>query len=114
MSAPCRRALSACRSSVRAKAGDNEVQINRLLDVLLSRVVFVQSWADAVDAALAHPEMTIITGDGDKFASSGLRIGASGVTAAALEEAQRRAERAADALKRAETDLATATCGSTE
>ena len=96
------------RSSVRAKAGENEVQINRLLDVLLSRVVFVQSWADAVDAALAHPEMVIITGDGDKFASSGLRIGASGVTAAALEEAQRRAERAADALKRAETDLATA------
>jgi chromosome segregation protein len=71
-------------------------------------VVFVQSWADAVDAALAHPEMVVITGDGDKFASSGLRIGASGVTAAALEEAQRRAERAADALKRAETDLATA------
>jgi chromosome segregation protein len=96
------------RSSVRAKAGENEVQINRLLDVLLSRVVFVQSWADAVDAALAHPEMVVITGDGDKFASSGLRIGASGVTAAALEEAQRRAERAADALKRAETDLATA------
>jgi chromosome segregation protein len=96
------------RSSVHAKAGENEVQINRLLDVLLSRVVFVQSWADAVDAALAHPEMVVITGDGDKFASSGLRIGASGVTAAALEEAQRRAERAADALKRAETDLATA------
>jgi chromosome segregation protein len=96
------------RSSVHAKAGENEVQINRLLDVLLSRVVFVQSWADAVDAALAHPEMVVITGDGDKFASSGLRIGASGVTAAALEEAQRRAERAADALKRAETNLATA------
>ena len=91
------------RSSVRAKAGENEVQINRLLDVLLSRVVFVQSWADAVDAALAHPEMVVITGDGDKFASSGLRIGASGVTAAALEEAQRRAERAADLGERGES-----------
>jgi chromosome segregation protein len=90
---------------VRAKAGEHETQINRLLDVLLSRVVFVQSWADAVDAALAHPEAVVITGEGDKFASSGLRIGASGVTAAALEEAQLRAERAADALKRTQADL---------
>ena len=93
------------RTSVRAKAGEHETQINRLLDVLLSRVVFVQSWADAVDAALAHPEAVVITGEGDKFASSGLRIGASGVTAAALEEAQLRAERAADALKRTQADL---------
>ena len=96
---------SSLRTSVRAKAGEHETQVNRLLDVLLSRVVFVQSWADAVDAALAHPEAVVITGEGDKFASSGLRIGASGVTAAALEEAQLRAERAADALKRTQADL---------
>ena len=96
---------SSLRTSVRAKSGEHETQVNRLLDVLLSRVVFVQSWADAVDAALAHPEAVVITGEGDKFASSGLRIGASGVTAAALEEAQLRAERAADALKRTQADL---------
>jgi len=96
------------RSHVRAKAGAHETQVNRLLDVLLSRVVFVQSWADAVEAALAHPEAVVITGDGDRFASSGMRVGTSNVTASALEEAHRRAERAKEALGRAESDLATA------
>jgi chromosome segregation protein len=96
------------REHVRAKASPNEVQVNRLLDVLLSRVVYVQSWADAVDAALSYPEVVVVTGDGDRFAASGLRIGASGVTAAALEEAQRRAERARDAFARTEVDLQSA------
>ncbi|MDA0298073.1 MAG: AAA family ATPase [Actinobacteria bacterium] len=96
------------RSHVRAKVGAHETQVNRLLDVLLSRVVFVQSWADAVEAALAHPEAVVITGDGDRFASSGMRVGTSNVTASALEEAHRRAERAKEALGRAESDLATA------
>ena len=96
------------RSYVRAKPGAHETQVNRLLDVLLSRVVFVQSWADAVEAALAHPEAVVITGDGDRFASSGMRVGTSNVTASALEEAHRRAERAKEALGRAESDLATA------
>ncbi|MFZ9976435.1 MAG: hypothetical protein ACO3GM_06620, partial [Candidatus Limnocylindrus sp.] len=35
------------RANVRAKSGPHEVQVNRLLDVLFSRVVFVQSWSDA-------------------------------------------------------------------
>lgn len=96
------------REHVRAKVSPNEVQVNRLLDVLLARVVYVQSWADAVDAALNHPEAVVVTGDGDRFSASGLRIGASGVTAAALEEAQRRAERARDAFARTEHDLQSA------
>ena len=93
------------RGSVRAKSGPHEVQVNRLLDVLFSRVVFVQSWSDALDAAMSHPEMVVVTGDGDRFASTGMRVGASGVTQSALDEAKRRAERAAEALVRAEADL---------
>jgi len=107
-SAPLINNGTSLRSHVRAKSGAHETQVNRLLDVLLSRVVFVQSWADAVEAALAHPEAVVITGDGDRFASSGLRVGTSNVTASALEEAHRRAERAKEALGRAETDLVTA------
>jgi chromosome segregation protein len=104
-SAPLIANASSLRSHVRAKAGEHEVQVNRLLDVLLARVVFVHSWADAVDAALAHPDAVVITGDGDRFASAGLRVGASAVTAAALQEAVIRAERARDAFARAEVDL---------
>ena len=96
---------SSLRTHVRAKAGVHEVQVNRLLDVLFSRVVFVQSWSDALEAAMSHPEMVVVTGDGDRFASTGMRVGASGVTQSALDEAQRRAQRAADALVRAEADL---------
>ena len=96
---------SSLRSHVRARSGAHETQVNRLLDVLLSRVVYVPSWSEAVEAALAHPEITVVTGDGDRFASSGLRVGTSKVTQSALEEAVRRAQRATEALGRAETDL---------
>lgn len=94
------------RPSVRAKSGEHEMQINRLLDVLLARVVFVQSWTDAVDVALAHPDVVVITGDGERFASSGMKVGTSTITAAALEEATSRASRVGDALRVAEDDLA--------
>ncbi len=93
------------RGSVRARSGEHEVQINRLLDVLLSRVVFVQSWTDAVDVALAHPDVVVVTGDADRFSSAGLKVGASIVTAAALEESTNRARRASDALQHAEVEL---------
>ncbi|MHB1130217.1 MAG: chromosome segregation SMC family protein [Ilumatobacteraceae bacterium] len=96
------------RSGVRAKVGEHEVQINRLLDVLLSRVVYVQSWTDAVDVALAHPDVVVVTGDGDRFSSSGMKVGASTVTAAALDEATHRAQRASEEFQNAENDLAAA------
>jgi chromosome segregation protein len=106
--APVVHGGTSLRAHVRAKSGPVDVQVNRLLDVLLSRTVYVPSWGDALEAALAHPEAVVITGDGDRFASSGMRVGASGVTAAALEEARRRAERAAEALTRADASLASA------
>ncbi|MEK7410070.1 MAG: AAA family ATPase, partial [Actinomycetota bacterium] len=93
------------RGSVRARSGEHEVQINRLLDVLFSRVVYVQSWTDAVEVALAHPDVVVVTGDGDRFSSSGMKVGASTVTAAALDEATHRAQRASEALQTAEDDL---------
>lgn len=96
------------RGSVRARPGEHEMQVNRLLDVLLSRVVYVQAWTDAVDVALAHPDVVVITGDDDRFSSSGMKVGANIVTAAALDEATQRAKRAGDALQSAEVDLASA------
>ena len=106
--APVIHGATSLRSHVRAKPGAVEAQVNRLLDVLLSRTVFVPSWGDALEAALAHPEAVVITGDGDRFASTGMRVGASGVTAAALDEARRRAERASEALTGADATLASA------
>ena len=49
-----------------------------------------------------RPDLVVVTGDGDRFADSGWRVrSARGVvTAAAVEEAHRRAEAAATALLR--------------
>ncbi|MEZ5226025.1 MAG: hypothetical protein R2710_04955 [Acidimicrobiales bacterium] len=54
-------------------------------------------WRAAVDTALEHPELTVVTRSGDRFASSGWRIGqaGTGATGAALDEARHEAETAA-------------------
>ncbi len=79
------------RDHVRSKVPD----VEELLDVLLATAVAVEgSWSDALDLALAHPGLVVVTRQGDRFASSGWRAGASGsgATGAALDEARRRAE----------------------
>ncbi len=52
---------------------------------------------------LAHPDIVIVTGGGDRFGLSGWRVGAagSGATASALDDAIERAEHAAAELQRA-------------
>lgn len=95
------------RRHVRATRPD----VERLLDALLGAAVVVDGgWADAVDAALAHPDALVVTPDGDRFGDTGWRIGSAGAgaTGAALEEAQRRAEQAALAVEQAAADLAAA------
>ncbi len=65
--------------------------VGHLLDRLLARSVAVQGgWEEALDLALADPDLVVVTTDGDRFAASAWRTGASltGATGAALEEAQ--------------------------
>jgi chromosome segregation protein len=72
------------------------------LDVLLDRLLARSScapggWSEAIDVALARPDLVIVTRDGDRFSSAGWRVRAAGgvVTAAVVEEARARAEQAA-------------------
>ena len=71
-----------------------------LLDALVGNAVRVDTIDEAIDVALAHPEIVVVTPVGDRFASNGWRIGAAagGATAAALTDAQDRAAAAAAAL----------------
>jgi chromosome segregation protein len=65
--------------------------VAELLDRLLARVVVVTSgWSDALDISLANPDLIVVTPEGDRFAASSWRTGASGsgATGAALEQAQ--------------------------
>jgi len=71
------------------------------LDALLDRVLHDAlccdgGWSEAIDLALAHPELVVVTREGDRFSATGWRVRAAGgvVTAALVEEARERAERA--------------------
>lgn len=75
--------------------------IRDLLERLCAGVIVVRGGFEAaLELALVAPEHTIVTTEGDRLAPTGWRIGAgsSGVTRAAYEAAQRRAELAAGAL----------------
>ncbi len=90
------RALAGC---VRVRVPGLHATVARLL----AGVVLADGdWREAVDLATANPDLTIMTRAGDRFGGGRpWRFGgehATGVTLAALEEAQ---ERAADAARRA-------------
>jgi chromosome segregation protein len=88
--------------------------VERLLRQLLAGAVAVcdGGWAAALDAAIAWPELTVVTPAGDRFAPSGWRTGTSGagVTGAALDDAREQIRVAAGRLGQAkgEADAAEA------
>ncbi len=82
----------ALRSLVRAREGAPS-HVTRVLDALFSRAFVTETWQAGIDVAVAHPELVVVTRDGDRFAASGWRV-ASGralVTRATVEDAQRAA-----------------------
>jgi chromosome segregation protein len=61
------------------------------LERLLGGAVAVDGgWSDALDAAIDHPELTVVTLDGDRFAPSGWRAAAAGADLSGLESAASR------------------------
>jgi chromosome segregation protein len=97
--------------AVRAHVTSPEPAVSALLDRLVGSAVLVDGgWERALDAALAHPEVVIVTRQGDRFGPSGWRVGsgAIGATGAALEEARASEATAAAVLERCEAQLVTA------
>ncbi len=81
---------SPLRRRVRALRDD----VDPLLDLLFGTAVAVDGgWRQALDAALDHPHLVVVTRHGDRFGPSGWRIGlaGTGATGAALEEAEGKA-----------------------
>ncbi|CAB4582655.1 unannotated protein [freshwater metagenome] len=78
------------RDHVRSSRSDVEA----LLDLLLANSIRVNDWTAAVDAVMADPRLVAVTTEGDRFTTTGWRIGVAGggATAAALEDALRNAE----------------------
>ncbi|HWW54861.1 MAG TPA: chromosome segregation protein SMC [Acidimicrobiales bacterium] len=83
---------------VRAHVRSTIPAVGALLDRLLVGVVCVDgSWDAALDVALAHPALVVVTRHGDRFAATGWRSGTGsvGATGAALDEARQRATQTA-------------------
>ena len=89
----------ALRSLVRARAGA-PAHVTRVLDALFSRAFVTESWQAGIDVAVAHPDVVVVTRDGDRFAASGWRVasGRAVVTRTTVEDAERAARDAAAAL----------------
>ena len=94
------------RRHVRARHGGEAAE--SVLDALVGRAVRVDGWEEAIDLSLAHDDIVVVTPDGDRFAATGWRVrsGAAVVTAAAVDEAGRRAQEAAAASELARAGLA--------
>jgi chromosome segregation protein len=92
-------ACTALRSLVRARSGAPE-HVTRVLDALLGRAFVANDWESGIEVAVAHPDLVIVTREGDRFASSGWRVasGRAVVTRSTVEEAQALAQQAHDAV----------------
>jgi len=95
------------RRHVRPRLGrPNIAGLAAVLDTLLADAVCPDGgWTDAIDLALARPDLVVVTREGDRFSSTGWRVRAGGgvVTAAVVDEAQARADIAqTEAAKAAE------------
>ncbi len=99
------------RSLVRGRRGAPE-HVNRVLDALFARAFVAPDWESGIDVAVSHPDLVIVTPDGDRFAASGWRVtsGRAVVTRASVEEAAAVAAAAAAPLsdRRHELDEADA------
>ncbi|MBF6556550.1 MAG: chromosome segregation protein SMC [Acidimicrobiales bacterium] len=84
--------------------GRNLPGLEAVLDTLLAGSCCARGgWSEAIDLALARPDLVVVTRDGDRFSSTGWRVRAAGgvVTAAVVDEARARADVAAVAASEA-------------
>jgi len=86
------------RSHVRPRTGGRSYPgLDAVLDTLLHGSCCAQrGWSEAIDLALARPDLVVVTRDGDRFSSTGWRVraGSGVVTAAVVDEARDRADAA--------------------
>ncbi len=90
---------------LRARVRSRLPSVGVWLDQLLAGIVVVDGdWQAAVDLAVSHPELVVVTRDGDRCDQGLWQLGAGsrGTTGAAVEEARERAVQAAARCEAAE------------
>ena len=99
------------RTHVRPRGGAAVSGLDAVLDTLLAGACCAEhGWSQAIDVALARPDLVVVTRDGDRFSSTGWRVRAAGavVTAGLVDEARARAEAAQLAAVHAAEERASA------
>jgi chromosome segregation protein len=103
------------RRHVRPRRGSRDsAGLEVVLDTLLAgSACALGGWSDAIDQALARPDMVVVTREGDRFSSTGWRVRAGGgaVTGAVVDGARARAEMAATAAGEAAEERTAARAG---
>ncbi len=103
------------RPHVRPRPGARHLPgLDAALDSLLAGShCSLGGWSEAIDLALARPDLVVVTRDGDRFSSAGWRVRAGGgvVTAAVVDEARSRASAAASAAAEAADERTEARSG---
>ena len=80
----------------------SDPRVEALLDRVLSNVVRVSDWRAASDLVASSPGTVAVTGEGDRFAADGWRVGRGTASPAALAEARREEAEARSRLAEAE------------
>ena len=90
---------TALRSLVSARR-DAPAGVFHVLDTLFARAFVAEDFDAGIETAVSHPDLVIVTRDGDRFAASGWRV-ASGralVTRSTVDDAERAASEAASGV----------------
>jgi chromosome segregation protein len=95
---------------VRPRVRSGRADVAQLLDYLIGDAICVEEMSAAVEVALAAPNLTVVTRGGDRLGPTGWRVGAagSGVTAAALADAQQSDAELSAQMDRVRTEMRTA------
>ena len=103
-------ATPAAGDALRPHVRSSVAGVDQLLDALIGSVGVVESSDQAAEAAIADPAAVMVTRRGDRFSSSGWRVGVrrSGATRGLLEEAIDSSARSQNAVDAAEQQLALA------
>ena len=91
---------TALRTWVRPRHGA-PAHVARVLDALFARAFVAPDWETGMEVAVRHPDLVIVTAEGDRFAASGWRVasGRAVVTRSTVEQAQSAARDAAAAVE---------------
>ena len=73
-----RHPRGAGRCATRSAPDAPRAHVERVLDALFARAFVASDWEVGVEVAIDHPDLVIVTDEGDRFAATGWRVASAG------------------------------------